>query len=73
MDRKSNNKRFVKVLLKYPDESSNEESERIFQEEINNMQELDHPNIIKIVEITETESFLFLITEFAHGFNVLDT
>lgn len=47
-------KKITKKTIKYPTYLKNE---------IKNLMELDHPSILKIYDIYEDESYLFLVTE----------
>ncbi|KAL4508150.1 hypothetical protein ABPG72_021523 [Tetrahymena utriculariae] len=38
-----------------------------FQDEINILKELDHPNIVKLYEVYESESTIYLVTEYCEG------
>jgi calcium-dependent protein kinase len=60
----SGTQRAVKILKK----NSMEEDEKIMLfNEINNLKELDHPNILKMYEFFEDEKRYYIITEICKG------
>ena len=58
----SGSKRAIKVIRK-----NNVEDADAFQHEIKILMSMDHPNIIKLYDVYETDDFVYLITELCEG------
>lgn len=43
------------------------EDKEMFTSEINILKQLDHPNIVKLYEVYESESTIYLVTELCNG------
>ncbi|CAD8109050.1 unnamed protein product [Paramecium sonneborni] len=59
----------VKIIHK--SQTSKEEQERLMNE-VNMLQKLDHPNIIKIYEFYQDERFFYIVTELCTGGELFD-
>jgi len=59
----------VKIIVK---SKLDEETLKKVYREVRIMKELNHPNIIRLYEVIETEKVLFLVMEYASGGEVLD-
>ena len=66
---KSNFSYLEKVALKILDKTKlDEKTKRLLSREINSMEKLNHPNIIRIFEVLETASKIYIALEYAcHG------
>lgn len=62
LHKKSGLKRAVKVIKK-----AEVENHDTFKNEISLLMSMDHPNIIKLYEVYETEDFVYLVTEVCEG------
>ncbi|EGR30641.1 protein kinase domain protein [Ichthyophthirius multifiliis] len=60
-------RRAVKIIKK-----SSIENQQMFQNEINIMRELDHPNIIRLYEIYEDQRKIYLVMELCQGGELFD-
>lgn len=60
-------RRKVALKLLSPEFSANEERKKRFEKEARAISALNHPNIITIYEIEETENFQYIATEFIDG------
>jgi len=69
-DKTNNNKVAIKKMRE--DIALNKSAKNIFTREAQNMQKLNHPNIIKFYEIVEDEKNLYLIFEFIEGGTLFD-
>lgn len=59
----------IKIIGK---ESLNEASLAKLDREVNIMKRLDHPNIVRLYEVIDTEDTLFLVMEYAAGGEIFD-
>lgn len=63
----------VEVAIKIIDKQSlNESSLAKLMREVDIMKRLDHPNIVKLFEVLDTEKTLYLVMEYANGGEVFD-
>eukprot|EP00035_Acanthoeca_spectabilis_P021758 m.440038 g.440038 ORF g.440038 m.440038 type:complete len:687 (+) comp18458_c0_seq1:135-2195(+) len=63
----------AEVAIKIVDKNSlNESSMAKLKREVDNMKRMDHPNIVKLYEVIDTESTLYLVMEYAAGGEVFD-
>lgn len=58
----SNEKRAVKAIAK-----TKVEDKEAFENEINILRRLDHPNIVKLYEVYESDRTIYLVTELCEG------
>ncbi|KAM4720590.1 LOW QUALITY PROTEIN: serine/threonine-protein kinase NIM1 [Anableps anableps] len=56
-----------KVALKILDRARLDACQRLLSREISSMESLQHPNVIRLYEVVETPSRLFLVLEYAGG------
>ena len=68
--RESQAQRAVKVLRK---SHMDEEEKRMLFNEINNLKDLDHPNILKMYEFFEDEKRYYIVTDLCKGGDLFDT
>jgi calcium-dependent protein kinase len=61
--------RAVKILAKL---SSEEDNEATVQKEFNLLKELDHPNILRLIEMFTDENNYYIVTEICRGGELLD-
>ena len=61
--------RAVKIIKK---ERMTEAELQAFEEEMNILRELDHPNILKLFEVFEDNKKFFLVTEYCKGGELFD-
>ena len=54
----------VKIIRK---NKLDEETQRLVEREIKIMKLLDHPNIVQLYEVIETELYILMIMEYASG------
>lgn len=62
-------KRAVKILIK---ENMTERDYVRFEHELETMQDLDHPNILKMFELYEDPKRIYLVTELCTGGELYD-
>jgi len=63
----------AEVAVKIVDKTSlNESSMAKLKREVDIMKEMDHPNIVKLYEVIDTETTLYMIMEYAAGGEVFD-
>lgn len=62
-----------KVAIKIIDKTQlNETSKHKLRREVHIMKTIDHPNIVKLFEVIETDNTLYLVMEYASGGEVFD-
>jgi len=69
LHKKTNVLRAVKII--YKDASDKEDHERLINE-VNILRNLDHPNIMKIIEFYQDEKAFHIVTEFYNGGELFD-